>query len=238
MGLLFLSMGLLVWFGIIPFRAFIVEKASNIQQLHTARESRERQLNQLPELEKQFQNILADEDVLRVLLSEDKIVDFVKVLEALAVTSQVEILIESKESAVIQEKKIVSKPKQPSSQRSGEEPAVVKKKNIPTILESLPYDRYLRLNIIVRGEYGNIATFLHKLENLPFALDVVAMTVMIREVDEGRGSAPVGRNPFLLTPQLNFSSTDIAALGAPKEVLPFGKLEAQFDTAVYLLKKE
>lgn len=240
MGLLFTSMGLLVWFGIIPFRTFIVEKANSIQQLHTERESRERQLNQLPELEKQFQNILANENVLNVLLSEDKIVDFVKILEELAVTSQVEILIESKESTVIQEKKVVpkAKAKKTTAQGTEEEPEVAAKKTVPTILESLPYDRYLWLNIIVRGEYRNIVTFLHKLENLPFALDVVGMTVKIREVDEERGSAPIGRNPFLLTPELNFLSTDTTVPDTAKKVLSSGKLEAQFDTAVYLLKKE
>lgn len=239
---LLLGMGLLFWFGIIPFEHFVIEKADAIQQLTVLRQNRERQIDKLPELQAQFENIRANEDTLGVLLNEGHIIDFIKTLETLAGNAGVEVTIQSKDGTVIQEKsvsKVLPKKTEPASGERSK-----KDDKATSIVDTLPYDRYLRLNIVVRGSYGNIVNFLHKMETLPYALDVVGVSMKDRGDIVSTPSTPgSGRNPFLITPggtSISVSPDKPADQSATEGALVvppvIGNLEASFDTAVYLEK--
>ncbi len=239
---LLLGMGLLFWFGILPFDSFVTEKADEIQQLSVLRQNRERQIGKLPELQAQFENIRANEDTLKVLLNEEHIIDFIKTLESLTRNTGVEITIQSKDGTVIQEKSVIKS--LPMMKKSASSSPVGKAANTTSIVDTLPYDRYLRLNIVVRGSYGNIVNFLHKMETLPYALDVVGVSMKDRgDAVSTPSTAGSGRNPFLITPSDNPTplSPDKPAdqpitEGAPVAPPIIGNLEASFDTAVYLEK--
>ncbi len=235
---LFSGMGLILWLGIVPVRGFITEKADAIQQFYTLRENHERQVSKLPELRAQFESIVPDENTLHVLLTEDHIVDFVKILEGLAQDLKVEIVIKAKDGTVIQEKNITKQA--PKKVVASGDDSTGKAKGVASIVDTLPYDRYLRLDIIVRGEYVRIVSFLHKMETLPYALDVVGVSMRDRgESDTQPIVVGVGRNPFLLTPGNVPVSVDgsSAQLGETSQGTPVsGNLEASFDTAVYLDK--
>lgn len=231
---LIVLMALIVWLGVMPMRQAISGKMDDIQKFYTARENRERQVARLPELEEQFREIVAGEEAMRILLEEDRIVDFVKTLEELAAETGVEIVIESKESSAIVEKKPTAKA---PAEADGAASTASKKTAKQGIADQLPYDRYLHINVSLKGEYADIIRFLYKMETLPFALDVIATDVRLNEDTEERSVVPeAGRNPFMLVP------VGDAALVVPSQddgQEAQGKrfpIEADFDTVVYIRK--
>lgn len=233
------GMGLLFWFGILPFQGLVVEKADDIQEYYATRENRAAQMSRLPELQAQFENIQMEEEVLAILLSEDRVVYFVQTLERLAGETGVHILIRSKTGNIIEEKQ---KPKT-SAKKAGNTDALdqeiaEKKSKVPlTILESLPFDRYLHVEVVVTGEYPAIVTFLHKMETLSLGLDVIGMTMKVRdkETREKVLLDDASRNPFLMLGGQEIVSP--AGSGQPSEKSIPGALEASFDTVVYLDKQ-
>ncbi len=233
---LFSGMGLIAWFGILPFHGYILEKADSIQEYYAFRENRERQINKLPELQGQYERILADEQRLAILIPEERIVDLVKTLEQLAEKAGVHITIESKDGGDIQERKVARPTKKDESGDS--DGSDTKKKEAATIMESLPYDRYLHIGIVLIGEYENIVLFLHQVETLPYAIDIVGFDMRMRNKDESVAKVPdnPGRNPFLILGQGTSSSETPSSLDGGKEIIP-GSLEAVFDTVVYVSKK-
>jgi Tfp pilus assembly protein PilO len=108
-----------------------------------------------------------------------------------------------------------------------------KKKEAQKIAESLPYERYLPISVVLIGEYENIVTFLYRMETLPYGLDVIGMKVKKREIDEivTKPSSP-GRNPFLILAQGETITTETEE----EQAIP-GSLEATIETAVYINKQ-
>jgi Tfp pilus assembly protein PilO len=229
---LFSAMGLMAWFGIRPFHTYIKDKADAIQEYYAFRENRERQIKKLPDLEKQYEHIVAKEETIHILTSEDEIVDFVKTLEQLGEETGVHIEIQSKDSKGIVEKQKPTKVARKEGEADAPEEATAKKKQQPKIIDSLPYDRYLPISVVVIGEYESIVTFLHKMETLPYGLDVIGMKVQKRDIEEvaPKPSGP-GSNPFLIFGQ----GETVAPVTDKAEFIP-GSLEATFDTAVYISK--
>lgn len=234
---IFSGMGLIVWFGILPFQNFVTEKADGIQEYHAMRENRATQMGKLPDLQSKFDNIQVEEDVLRILLSEERVVDFVQTLERLARETGVYVVIQSKTGTIIEEKpKPKATAKKTATDPSETEAVEKKSKASMTILESVPFDRYLHVEVVVKGEYQTIVTFLHKMETLPLGLDVIGMTMGIRDQEELVKAVATnpGRNPFLvlgdgvITPDTEIEEELTVAIP--------GTLEASFDTVVYLDK--
>lgn len=216
------AMGSIAWFGIAPLRGSIAEKRDEIQKFYTTRENRERQIAKLPELREQFETILADEKALDILLQENRIVDFVKTLEGLAAETGTRIVIKSKdgETAAKQKKALAAAAPTGKNEKKG-------------IADNLPLDRYLHLEVALTGGYGDIVSFLSKMEALPLALDVIGVEMKIQE-DDRDSRSPVsgsGVNPFLLTPQGSDAGTGSASPEAPAGN---GNIEASFDTVIYL----
>ncbi|MDP2837995.1 MAG: hypothetical protein Q8O53_01835 [Candidatus Moranbacteria bacterium] len=240
---LFIGMGLIAWFGIVPFQGFITEKADSIQEYYASRENRQRQIAKLPELQAQYESITADEETLHILLNEKKIVDFVKTLERLAQETRTQVAIQAKSKDVIEEKQTAKggAKKAPSKVDADPDTPGAQDKAPATILESVPYDRYLHVNVVVTGQYRGVVSFLHKMETLAFGIDVIGLSVRVLDAEEisTKVSAP-GNNPFSIFPQeapTSGEGTDIVST-PPEAVTPVGSLEATFDTVVYLSKQE
>lgn len=240
--LLVVGMVLMAWFGIVPFYTHIKEKADSIQEYYASRENRLRQINKLPELENQYNNILTHEQSLRILLSEEKIVDFIKVLEDQAQQSQVQIAIVAKDGNGIEEKKVIKTPVAQTTDENTDTKTTTssltspKKKKEATLMDSLPYDRFLHISIKVTGDYTNIMLFLHRLETLPYALDVVSVDVRTRSVDEmfNRTNTSAAGNPFSI---LGSGSSETVSTTGEGVDTPSGALQAVFDTVVYISKE-
>ncbi len=232
---LFAAMGLIAWFGIRPFHAFIKEKADAIQEYYAFRENRERQIKRLPDLQKQYEHILEQEQSIRILTPEDRIVEFVKTLERLGTESAVHVEIQARDSnGIVEVPKATRSARKANDKTDDESEVTPKKKEAPKIAESLPYERYLPISVVLIGEYENIAAFLYKMETLPYGLDVIGMKVKKREIDEivTKPSSP-GRNPFLILAQ---GETTFTETEEEEKAIP-GSLEATIETAIYISKK-
>ena len=96
LGLL-LAMAGIIWYGILPLKQVVYEKMRGIQEVYARRENREKQVARLPELKAQYDAILQNDKLLDILITEDTVVDFVKMLEGLASGSHIEISITAKE---------------------------------------------------------------------------------------------------------------------------------------------
>lgn len=232
------GMGLIIWFGIFPFQDFVTKKADGIQEYYATRENRVSQMERLPDLQSQFENIEIEESALQILLSEEQVVDFVQTLERLARETGVYVVIQSKTGTIIEEKpKPKATPKKAGTEAVETEVTEKKSKTLPTLLESVPFDRYLHVEVVVKGEYKTIVAFLHKMETLPIGLDVIGMTVGIRDQEDLVNKAVAtdpGRNPFLILGDGEVSA-EVKNEEEQALVIP-GTLEASFDTVVYLDK--
>ncbi len=240
---LFTGMGAIIWLGVIPYQGFIDEKAGTLKEFDASRENRERQIGKLPELQGQLETIAADEHTLDILLSEKNIVEFVKTLEQLAQETHTRVTIVAKDKDAIQEKK-----KAPVGKKEGiiipeeSDPQSAAKKSSPSLLDSVPYDRYLHVTIAVLGEYRNIFSFLHKMETLPVGLDVIGLSIGASSVEvvAKKPDAAPANNPFAMfadglsvaTPTLPVVPLEESGSGIT------GPLEASFDTVIYLRKQE
>ncbi|MFZ2299947.1 MAG: hypothetical protein WAW00_02345 [Candidatus Moraniibacteriota bacterium] len=234
LSMLLAAMAAIAWFGIRPLKQSLDGKMRGVQEFHTGRENRERQVGRLPELRGQYEAIVADEDMLDILITEEQVVDFVKTLEALAGMMNVQMSIVSKADGKIAErKKPAAAPAPEKGAAPGSVPAPDSAKQKPAdILDDAPFDRYLHLSVKVEGRYGDIVAFLHKMETLPFGLDVIG--IEMKKTDGQAVARPstagAGRNPFSI-----FGSNQNVT--AQPQAPVRGDVEAAFDILVYVAKK-
>lgn len=217
------------WFGIRPLERSLEGKMRGIQEFYAGRENRERQVTRLPELENQYRTIVANEKMLNVLITEDKVVDFVKTLETLASDMNVQMSILSKdEGKIIERKKLpIAVPNRDSGSADADVP--IAKQKSPDIVDDVVFGRYLRVSVEVRGQYGDIVTFLQKMETLPLGLDVVGVAMKKASEEPSRRSSGPGENPFAV-----LGGNQSVPVVQPSAV-PEG-LEATFDVLVYVDK--
>lgn len=231
---LLLVMAGIVWYGIRPLKQAVYEKMRGIQEFYARRENREKQVARLPELKAQYDTILHNEKWLDILISEDEVVDFVKMLEGLASESHIEISITAKENGkIIELKKPAARPDPLENKNSdGSSESSATEEKAADILNDMSFDRYLYLSVKTRGRYEDIIGFLHKMETLPVGLDVIRIEMKQRDAEE---AAPIdrgyGTNPFFL------SSGGTQAGGAEPLAAQKDIFEAVFDVVVYVDKQ-
>lgn len=232
---LFISMGLGGWYGILPMYERIQGLRDDIQKQYATRENRNRQIAQLPELRVRYDRIVADEGRLDILLTEPRVVDFVRTIEELARATGVEIKIEANDAPLsASKKKAAVKKEGPAEEAAAEKQESQEAK---ALTDALPYKDYLRLRIILIGEYPAIAAFLGKLETLPIALDVISLDISEQEEELGSAkAAPARPSPFVLVEGSEPAApAEGEALPSEQPKLP-GNLEAVLDTLVYVDK--
>lgn len=231
---LLLAMGGIVWYGIVPLRQSLQVKMRGIQEFYAGRENRDRQVNKLPELQGQYDTIIENEKTLDILLSEDAVVEFVKTVEKLAKEMNVGMTIASKDGGkIIEPKKPVAKsiPSKDANQDPVSETKSAAQKAV-SILDDVPFDRYLYLSVTVDGRYEDIVAFLRKMETLPFGLDVIK--IEMKQKDKEKDSQPMASspsNPFAILGDMG----DIVVQAAP-QAAEKNSLEAVFDILVYVKK--
>lgn len=226
--------GLIGWFGIRPFLLTIQEKMDDIQKLSVTREHREKQLERLPELEAQHTLIAEHEDRLGIILTKERLVEFIQKIEQLAQDEDVVVEIESRDNAFL-ESKVTPTEKKDAPTKAGATPtekaeaAAEPAKRTPAsketgIVTELPLKKYLKLTITVTGEYGNIVRFLYRLETLPYALDVIGLNIKQRAEEADR----------IATESAAFNPFAGEAVALPPATTTINTLEAVFETVVYL----
>ncbi len=207
---LILVIGALFWFGVRPLHGLIQQEMDEIQKIDVLREYRSEELARLPELEKQHVLILDRADELDLLPSKDELVVFIRALELLAEESGVAIEIVSQDNTLL-ESKVTSQPAQSKSSKTdavaveGEEPATpapaAKRKpkaGTSGIIDALPLPHYIRLTITVKAPYQAVTEYLHRVETMPYALEVVGLSIKeasqedLQELEADALSVPAG----------------------------------------------
>lgn len=223
--------GLIGWFGIRPFLSVIKGRMDAIQKLSVTQEYRGKQLERLPDLEKQHGLIKERAEELEIILSKERLVDFIEQLESLALSNGVDIEIESRDNAFLESKVTLAEKKEggkPVVGEKSENPAEPTKRGAVKetgIIAELPIKKFLKLTITLTGEYRSIVRYLHQLETIPFALDVVGLNIK-EHPEEGDLVAPESGalNPF----------GEAALIPVVPVVASKLRLDAVFETVVYM----
>ncbi len=237
-GILLGIICLIAWFGIRPLLTTIQIKMDDIQKLSVIREYREKQLERLPELEAQHALISEQKDRLNIILTKERLVDFIETLEQQALADGVTIKIESRDNAfleskvtIVNEKEKANGSKQPvSGEKETEDSVAPVKKGGGTdkgtgIIAELPLKKFLKLTMTVSGEYGMIIRYLRHLETLPYALDVISLDIKVQPEEGDRVSSGAGTfNPFGELPE------SVTPPPMPKT----DQLDAVLETVVYI----
>lgn len=232
--MLLVAMSSIAWFGIVPLKQSLDMKMHGIQEYYTDQENQQKQVARLPELKDQYDMIVKNEQTLDIIITEDQIVDFIKTLEGLANDASVQMTITSKENGQIVESKGVPAKAVPSKTDDVNVATNDTKQKTTSIMDDVPFGKYLRLSIKTDGSYADIIAFLQKIETLPIGLDVIGVEVKKRDESAMKNTTSSGikSNPFALLGDGNIAPQEAS------QTLTQNPLEATFDMLVYVNKKE
>lgn len=216
---------LLIWYGIIPIHKMIQSQMNRTQEILTDREIRDELVASLADVREQKNLVEEREHQLDVVIPKSKIVDLVKDIEALAKETDNAIVIDSRDQSIVAVGQ--SKPKKDSEQASDKD---VEK----SLIESLPSEHRLLIAIKLTGDYDNIARFIQRLEAMPNATDIVALSLSVQQPKTSVSQS--GVNIFSLNMTSVTDTQNQEVLPVPViEALP---LEATLDTVVYVNEDE
>lgn len=154
--------GSIWYFGIRHYDGVIGADRDEIERLFVERDRQARQVAGLSELERQAAYVDANAQKMPMLVPHDDMVGFIKELEGLAasVGNTIVITEASKDSLA----KVVGTTTDTTSNQKDR------------LVSAPPYPDSILLNVQIGGTYAEIKNFLHKLETMPYILDVVAMS--------------------------------------------------------------
>lgn len=198
-----------VYFLIVPMVVRIQTSSDEIQKSLIDSEILKERVNRIPEMQKMSQKY--QKSNLDVILSPEEKLNFIKKVETLVDETNNKMKIDIAKKT---DKKLAKSPK-----KDGEEKG---------IMESLPSDNYMSLSFILRGDYPSLINFLHKLENLDYYVNVVALSS--KKIDAQIESEGQIRYNFFGGSNNDYKNkTESGA----KEVI-----ETVIDVAVYLKKEK
>lgn len=150
----------LVHFAVLPLYRGIESKQTEIQEKLADQEMKSRKINELPRIKQQYEFIRSNEGGMGVLLREEEAVTLVQELEALAEKTGNAISIEI-----------------PDKSKAAKPAANSKNKEETSLADSLPSKEYLEMNIRLTGGYGEVVSFMHKLESSGYYSDIISFQI-------------------------------------------------------------
>ncbi|MFA6973494.1 MAG: hypothetical protein WC238_02015 [Parcubacteria group bacterium] len=175
-------------FVLVPIRRNIENNADEMQKKMIDRDIYAERVAKIPDMEKTRAVFAQNESNLRVFLNKNNEVDFIKKIETIAEDTG------NKADLQIIDDAGTQKPKAAAGKKGGSE-----------IEKALPKIPYLSMTINLEGNYEQLANFLHKVENLDYYVDVLAISMNKSEIE-----APV--DPFAAEknkPGLITSATEV-----------------------------
>ena len=144
----------LVYFGMRPIYQSIESKKNANQEEISIQDLKTKKLTELPKMQQQFEFVSEKKSAIDVLLAQDDAVLLIEKLEKLAESTGNKISITIPE---LQKKKTTTK------------------KEEKTILDTLPNDNFLLMDLMVSGNYQTVVSFMEKLESMEYLNDVVGV---------------------------------------------------------------
>ncbi len=229
-GLFFAVAVLLIsYFGI--YRLFERNRntLNSIQEAILDRKIREEQVLRIPEMKQDLEFIDTNNSLSRALISKDEVVPLVEQVESLGGRSGVTVISEAA-SIRPNSAEAVSEEGADSGQRN----SGAASHETAFLGPLLPEERSIRINFKVTGRYGNIISFLEKLDSFPVLLDVLSID-MIPQPDENSVQSAKTSRPTLVFGDskeelsLKPGQSDTEGIAGEKE-----QIRALFSAVLYL----
>ena len=155
-----------VFYFVVKYLFLSIESNKNkIQETIVDQENKKKRIDELPRLQDQYQMVLTNERKMAYLLTQDRAVDLIKEVEDLAEKTGNSIKIEmlsDKDQALLSQNNNIKKDDSSVDLRSG-----------------LPGTDYLEMKINLTGEYGNLLSFVKKIENMEFYADIISIGISV-----------------------------------------------------------
>ncbi len=233
----FLGMYLLWQWGIDPVKRNIRSMLDKREETKILEEATRKRLGELPELERQYALIRENGGVLDIFTNREDIVRFIEAIEKTAEKSGVTISIESKELEKKKSSTTAKERKDAADAKDKEGQSAPEKKKDESILGNLPFQEYLSFVIHVTGKYPEVGLFLHRLETIPFALDVVSINIHFVENEEAPKKPGGDLLQRSLPTETSSNSTAVEVVSEPEpepEPEPNNFVEGTFSVVVYV----
>lgn len=203
----------LLHFVVIPLLGKIDGIKNVMEEATLKQEIKKQRLEELPKIREQYSEIENQQEKIEVLLSKKQAVALIERLEKLAQDTGNKISISIQEDA----------PKKSA-------PIGSLKKDSPetTLVDSLPSKNYLRLKIILLGDYSGIFRFISSLETLEYYSDIVSINIG-QVTDEQTVFGQSTSNGFDVASPFNAQNSDSAIVSKKSA----GKLSASLETVFY-----
>jgi len=202
-----LFVGVFIYGGIFTMIKNIQGKADEIQKKIIDNEIDKKNLAKIPQLMSDYEIFSAGRSNLNVILKKESEIEFIQSLENLAIETGNEIslkLIEEENSPV----------------KDNQAKTKAKEKDKLDIKSNLPYEKYITIQLELKGKYPQLMGFLEKIENMEYYVNVVAFDL---KKEEKSGETKTS-NPFV-------SSGSVVA---PEETPPEEILKSLIDLVVYI----
>jgi Na+-translocating ferredoxin:NAD+ oxidoreductase RnfG subunit len=175
---------LVAQFVFFPFGKKIEEKAYEIQARNLDSQMERERTKKIPEMEEDWKKIQEKKDVFAVIIGPNEEVDFIKKMESIAEATGNKISL-----------KILEKLESKDAERS-KRSAEKKEEGDKPIKESLGYEKYIILEIILEGGYSNLVDFVKKIENDSHYVNIVSINAKKVLENESGLTASVPQSAF------------------------------------------
>jgi Tfp pilus assembly protein PilO len=184
-----------------------------IVQQDLAAQSKQQQVNEIPKMQQQFDEISSKNDVLsNMFLNKNDAVKLIEQVEDLAKQCQVSVDIS------VQDNQVAPKPQAPATPGAS-----------PTVVGSLPGSNYLKFTFNLKGSYNNIVEFMSRLENMQYYADIISMD--IKQNTEIDTTSPPASGSGVLNPFANSPTSKTQTANTPPKG---GYISAALDVVFYL----
>jgi Tfp pilus assembly protein PilO len=156
------------FFVVSPLLGDIQEKSDEIQKIKIDNEISQERIAKLPEMRELHAIFGQEKDNLIVVLDQNSSVEFIKKLELLAqeTGNSIGLKIDDRSESIKNNK--------------GNDA----KKDSEDISANLPSKSYLSMEIDLEGKYENFVSFLYKLENLDYYVNILSISLIKETVDQ------------------------------------------------------
>ncbi len=161
----------LIYLGVLPLVKKIADTNDKIQQENAQQEGIRTHINELPKIQKQYQDLQDKGDLMGVLLNKNKAVVLIERLEELASNTDNKITISIQDTALV--KNI---------------PAVKTADSTETLVSILPNPNYLQMKINLDGSYNSVIKFFSLLEKFEYYSDIIAIQINKSDLAKPNGA--------------------------------------------------
>lgn len=162
------------FFAVSPLLRDIREKSDEIQKIKIDNEINQGRIAKLPEMRGLHVIFEQESNNLNVVLDQSSSVDFIKKLELLAQETGNKISFKIDDNSG-------------SSKNDKANAAKKEKKDSESISDNLSSDSYLSMEVTLEGKYENFTSFLYKIENLDYYVNVLSLSLIKETIDQTSG---------------------------------------------------